>query len=217
MQKLRTRPTSQVGNAARDVARVVTACSIIVFYARAGADLTDGRQHSQPSDVEKTVRAFAITLLVALLLPSAAFAAPGTNAPPGNSGVDEYLEAIPDTTGSRPAQQIPQHGGSAQTLSRSAAQKLNALGADGHAVAGLVVATAPKQAAEKRSTAVGNGQSKDSSGSDATLPSGGAPAIGKAAADTVDGGGGLGLLLPIAIGAILLAAIAARVFRRARA
>src|SRR4051794_9901156 len=35
MKKLSARPTSHAGNAARELARVVTACSITVFYARA--------------------------------------------------------------------------------------------------------------------------------------------------------------------------------------
>ena len=163
------------------------------------------------------MRAVAITVLVMLSLPSAALAAAPTNAPPGNSGVDEYLEAIPNPTGSQPAQHLSQQGTSAPTLPHSVAQKLNALGPDGRAVAGLVAATAPKQASEQRSAPTSKGQPKGGSVPQETLPSGGAPAIGKAAADTVNGGGGLGLLLPIAIGAILLAGIAARVFRRSRA
>jgi hypothetical protein len=163
------------------------------------------------------VRAFAITLLLMLLLPSAALAAPHTNAPPGNSGVDEYLEAIPNPTGSQPARHLSQQGGSASTLPHAVAQKLNALGADGRAVAGLVAATAPKQTSEQPSASTSTGQPTGSAAPQTAPPSGGAPAIGKAAADTVDGGGGLGLLLPIAIGAILLGAIAARLFRRSGA
>jgi hypothetical protein len=159
------------------------------------------------------VRALAIALLAALALPSAALAAGGTNAPPGNSGVDEYLEAIPDATGNRPAQHITRSGSTTHALPQAVAQKLDALGADGRAVAGFVAATAPKRV----SSSAPSEPSATSGGTQDALPSGGAPAIGRAAADTVDGGGGLGLLLPIALGGILVAAVAARLVRRGRA
>lgn len=165
------------------------------------------------------MRALAIALLAALVLPSAAFAGPSTNAPPGNSGVEQYFEVIPDATGNRPAQGVTRSGSdsSGGPLPQSVAKKLNALGADGRAVAGLVATTAPKRAGVLgRENSTGT-TTTSNSGDGGAIPSGGAPAVGKAAVDTVNGsGGGLGLVLPIAIGAILLAGVAARLFRRSR-
>ncbi|MDX6678103.1 MAG: hypothetical protein QOE31_2155, partial [Solirubrobacteraceae bacterium] len=50
----------------------------------------------------------ALVALLLIALPSAAFAqSPQTNAPPGNSAIDEYLETVPGATGN----QRPRSGG----------------------------------------------------------------------------------------------------------
>jgi hypothetical protein len=66
-----------------------------------------------------------------VLAPSAG--AREVNAPPGNSGVDEYLETVPGGGGSQPTNRDP---GRSQ-LSPAARKKLDARGADGRAAAEL--------------------------------------------------------------------------------
>ena len=76
---------------------------------------------------------------LALALPSAA-GAQETNAPPGNSGIDEYLETVPSASGDRPAG----GGGAGRTgqdtrrLPAVVAGALRGRGADGRAVEDLV-------------------------------------------------------------------------------
>jgi len=142
----------------------------------------------------------ALTALVALtLLVAPCTATAQTNAPPGNSAIDEYLETVPGATGNR----TPGKPGTGETaLTPAERARLERLGPDGKALADAVDATStvgPK--ADKSSPApASEGRSPLSSVLDA--------AAGR------DGGGGMGALLPAILLATLLGVIALAVMRR---
>ena len=96
-------------------------------------------------------RTAAIT--VALALCAAAPAAAETIAPPGNSGVDQYLEVVPSAKG-------PSAPGTQQrALSSTVQRKLQSQGAEGRRLAQIVRTTAPAQTATtKRSKPDQHGQ-----------------------------------------------------------
>jgi hypothetical protein len=146
-------------------------------------------------------RAITALVVLALALPALAHAqAPQTNAPPGNSAVDEYLETVPGATGnSRPR---PPRSGAPGVLSAAQRARLDRLGPDGKTLADAVEATAtkPSQAAPKADVLASNGRSP-----------------GRELLDAVggdDGGGGMGLVLPAILIAALLAAITLVLLRR---
>jgi hypothetical protein len=146
----------------------------------------------------------ALSALVALLLlalPATAMAqqAP-TNAPPGNSAIDEYLETVPSATGDqRPGQ--PGAAGSGGVLPPAERARLEKLGPDGKALADAVDATAPPAAKP--------GQKLDIDGAKGRSPI-------SAVLDAAVGsdGGGMGIFLPIILLASLLGVIALVVLRR---
>jgi hypothetical protein len=142
----------------------------------------------------------ALVATALLALPSAAGAAAQTNAPPGNSAIDEYLETVPGATGN----QRPRTPGSSSGTSLTAAQRarLQRLGPDGKALAAAVDATAPAAAKPRTNTPApaAEGRSPLSEVLDA--------AVGR------DGGGGMGALLPAILLATLLGVIALVVLRR---
>jgi hypothetical protein len=74
-----------------------------------------------------------------LAIPAAA-AAQETNAPPGNSAIDEYLETVPSASGNRPAtgEGGSHEAGNPSELPAVVAGALRDRGADGRAVADLV-------------------------------------------------------------------------------
>jgi hypothetical protein len=147
-------------------------------------------------------RAMMALVVLALALPALAHAqAPQTNAPPGNSAVDEYLETVPGASGNaRP--RPPRSGAAAGVLTRAERARLQRLGPDGKTLADAVDATAPatKKHASEPQLGEGAGRSParellDAVGGD-------------------DGGGGMGLLLPAILLAALLAAITVVLLRR---
>lgn len=151
-----------------------------------------------------------LSALVALVLVLAVFALPAgaaapaaqTNAPPGNSAIDEYLETVPGATGDqRPGTPGPAGSGSGGGLTPAQRAKLERLGPDGKALANAVDATAPPSAT-KTSQQIDseNGRSPISAVLDAATGS--------------DGGGGMGVVLPIILLASLLGVIALVVLRR---
>ena len=98
-------------------------------------------------------RATIALVLLALAWPAMAHAqAPQTNAPPGNSAVDEYLETVPGATGNqRP--RTPTQGGASEACSRAAERaRLERLGPDGKTLADAVDATARRQAGGRHDT-----------------------------------------------------------------
>ena len=163
----------------------------------------------------------SITLLLCALLliaPSVAWAQE-TNAPPGNSGVDEYLESVPSATGDRPT------GGSVngkpRPLTPREREAVKDAGADAQALERAVSATKPD--ARTRSPA----NDGDDGGDGGTAAQGGEAADGDRAkgrspvsavirATTGADGDGLGLLLPaILLGALLgaLGVVGVRIVR----
>jgi hypothetical protein len=147
-----------------------------------------------------------VPALVALLLlatPAAAMAAPPkTNAPPGNSAIDQYLETVPGASGNHPAAGAG-GGGGAGVLTAAQRARLDKLGPDGKALSAIVESTSPAKARATAGTArppAADGRSPLSE------------VLG--AATGSDGGGGMGPLLPAILIASLLGAVALVVMRR---
>jgi hypothetical protein len=167
------------------------------------------------------IRRLLVLLLVASILPAAVAEAsqgPRTNAPPGNSAIDEYLETVPGETGDH---HHDHSDGKQGHLTHDQRRRLERLGADGRELAGLVEATPVTGG----SAATGGGvkaRGEQASGSTAsrhsrTASTGGSRSPVHAAlvaAVVTDGGGGLGLLLPIVLGASALGIIGSGVLRR---
>lgn len=151
------------------------------------------------------MRLLLLALVVVVLLsgPAAALAQTAqTNAPPGNSAIDEYLETVPGATGN----ERPSTGAGSTTSVLTAAQRarLDRLGPDGRTLAAAVDATAPPRAALHPSTAeppAVTGRSPLAEVLDAATGSGG-------------DGGGMGAVLPAILLASLLGVIALVVLRR---
>jgi len=141
----------------------------------------------------------ALVALVLLLLPAAAPAqGPATNAPPGNSAIEQYLETVPGAAGSR-RPRPPAAGAGALTAAERL--RLERLGADGRTLADAVDATAPATP-RKRATPMPSVE--------------GRPPLGEVV-DAVtgrDGDGGMGALLPAILIASLLGIVTLAVLRR---
>ena len=148
--------------------------------------------------------ALVALVLVLLLAPGGATAqAPQTNAPPGNSAIDEYLETVPGATGNQGPRQPGSGGGS--VLSPAERARLEKLGPDGKALADAVDATAPAPAkAKSGGTTIDTGKVEGRSPIAAVLDA----AVGS------DGGSGMGFMLPAILLATLLGVIALVVLRR---
>jgi hypothetical protein len=142
-------------------------------------------------------RSLAAALVTALALPGLATAE--SNAPPGNSGVDQYFESVPGATGN----QRPGAGGKA--LPKSTQRALKRQGADGKALAQAIAVTQRPAASRDRSAQEGSDDHVLSPPS--RIGAVAKPLIG----DT--GGVGTGLLLP---GLMVLSALGAVGFMLAR-
>jgi hypothetical protein len=151
------------------------------------------------------------------LFPAAASAT--VLAPPGNSAVQQYVENVPSAAGTVPAK--AQHGKS--RVSPRAAHSLAAQGKDGKAVAALAAATAPPSGPS------GPGSGRQHAGDSGTQRAAGPivqalPAASVSAASestphavlrAVSGtGGGIGALLPVLLGASVVAALLTGLRRR---
>jgi hypothetical protein len=153
-------------------------------------------------------RAAAIT--AALVLCAAAPAAADTIAPPGNSGVDQYMEVVPSAKG-------PSAPGTQQrALSSTVKRKLQSHGAEGRQLAQIVKTTAPAQpATTKRSQpkrgATGPAVTHQAASRPAPVPRGASPlaSVAKAIGDG-SGSGGMGPVLPLllVVSTTVLAALA---------
>jgi hypothetical protein len=153
-------------------------------------------------------RATAIT--AALALCAAAPAAAETIAPPGNSGVDQYLEVVPSAKG--PA--AP--GTQGHALSSAVQRKLQSQGAEGRRLAQIVNTTAPARPATTkppRATRKAGAPAVKHAAADrpAPLPRGDSPlaSVAKAIGDG-SGSGGMGAALPLLliVSTTVLAAVA---------
>jgi hypothetical protein len=147
----------------------------------------------------------ALVALTLLALPAAATAQSAkTNAPAGNSAIDEYLETVPGATGNHK----PSSGGGASSGALTPAQRsqLERLGPDGKALAGVVDQTAPAPA----TATLQKGTAKPSA---AQSRSPLREVLG-AATGRDGGGGGMGALLPAILLVSLLGAITLVLLRR---
>src|SRR3954467_11941203 len=86
--------------------------------------------------------------------PAALAQGPKTNAPPGNSAIDEYLEAVPSADGNTPTSTIVR--AKQRALAGPTGRALRASGSGGGRWAQIVAATAPKKALDA-ATATGRG------------------------------------------------------------
>jgi hypothetical protein len=147
-----------------------------------------------------------LVALALIALPTGAVAQ--TNAPPGNSAIDEYLETVPGATGNqRPRAPGTGGGTSKPTLTPAQRARLERLGPDGKALADAVDATAPAPAPA--------GAKVTGSAPQPPTAQGRAPLselLDVATGD--DGGGGMGIVLPAILVATLLGVIALVVARR---
>ena len=145
---------------------------------------------------------FALVTLALIATPATALAQqPQTNAPPGNSAIDEYLETVPGASGN----QRPRSPGAGPSGGLTAAQRadLQRLGSDGRALADAVDATSPAREVPRKSTPAppdARSRSPLSEVFDATT--------GR------DGGAGMGALLPAILLAALLGIVALVAVRR---
>lgn len=160
-----------------------------------------------------------VALLLAIASGTAAAQGPGRLAPPGNSAVDEYTEVVPTDAGGRPASGLVA-AKPGKPLSGRTARALRAQGADGRAVAALVVATGPERARTTPGAGAGHhgvpALRPGAPGGSAKDP--GRGPLSSIVATLTDGSGGssggLGLLFPLLLAAALVAVLAMRFARR---
>jgi len=176
----------------------------------------------------------ALALAVLLVAPAWAQARVHTIAPPGNSGVGQYLETVPTAGGGQPTNTVHPHtggvvsgrsgggptggntgAGASVTVAPSTRRALAAQGPTGAAAAALAQATAPSGAQSSpdasRAAQASPPPSSATSSRDGLSP---AASVFKAFTGSTSKGG-LGPLLPIVlIGSVLAGAVLALVRRR---
>ena len=158
-------------------------------------------------------------VLAALVVAAPAAAQDEVIAPPGNSGVEEYLEVVPGAGGDKPASGDKSGNASAPTpaeaLGADNAKALEGMGADGKAAAAAAAAGSPtdrKTAREREKrkvlgdSATGESIATQTSGDRVTSV---ARALG-------GDGGGMGVLFPILLGLTLSLALALGIGRMLR-
>lgn len=143
--------------------------------------------------------------------------------PSENSGIDQYTENVPAADGDKPSDESlgggPSDGGSGDRegpLPPAVADELQAAGPAGQAAAALAEATAPRTRTESES-----GRRADAESGSGATGLGSAASGGGGVGSTLDriaGGssesGGMGIALPIILGASLVAAALYGVSRR---
>ena len=158
-----------------------------------------------------TARAALLACLLALLVAPPASAQSDQIAPPGNAGVDEYLETIPDPRGNRPSGAARRGGGRRGAVVDSRTRsRLRAMGEDGEAAAALADSTAP--AANRPPVPRGGVPAADlSRAGEGTGPLGSVTsrALGSDAS-------GMGALLPALLAVTFAGAMAVLLLRRRR-
>jgi hypothetical protein len=146
-----------------------------------------------------------LTCLIALGITTVAQAR--DKAPPGLSGVDEYVESIPAADGND--RSGPPSGGRTSALPAAVRRRLAEQGPNGRAVAALADATGP---ARSRGHAGAGGQA--SNGSSGPPSQTGNPSFLTALSRALGGSGGMGVALPILLGLTLLTGVAIFFARR---
>lgn len=150
-----------------------------------------------------------LAIFCALLLLPAAARAQETNAPPGNSGLEQYLETVPGPTGDK----VPARTRKRSALSTSERDALAAEGADGRALAKAVERTASARAARRVKPVATKG------GRNAAAKPEPGPADAESKASVRDTlvatqDGRMGAALPVIAGSTLLAVLVAMILRR---
>lgn len=140
----------------------------------------------------------AIIVLTAALGGAVPAGAQELNAPSGNSGVDEYLETIPQAGGNRPANRDLGNA----PLSAALRQRLEREGADGLAAADLAERSGPLDASDGQAGA---------------SPDGDGGLLGPIARAAGGSGDGMGVWLAILLGMTVAAALGTVLMRRRRA
>lgn len=165
-----------------------------------------------------TRRALApIAIVLALGAPPAA--AQQSNAPPGNSGIDQYLETVPDSTGSRPTRRgdgaDPAVG--APVLTNAQRRSLSAHGEDGRAALALAERYGVQRRERRDNRRPVDGGAGVAGGTSAETSSGRSAidSLVRAVVPSSDSGG-LGPLLPTILVATTTLAVCAAVTRRRR-
>jgi hypothetical protein len=188
-------------------------------------------QERRPPSVLKSVKKLVTTLAIGslLVLPATALAGNGGHhsVPPGNSGLDQYTENIPGAGGNHPTGGGGSHhpggggGGSGSSVSPGVTHTLDSQGPAGQGAANLAAATAPdvggNAPAGHGGKSGGSANAKGGSGTTASgAASGGNAASGgsgsgvDAIAAELTGSGvdnGMGIFLPIILGAALIGAL----------
>ena len=151
-----------------------------------------------------------ISVLALLMLPAAANAA-HVIAPPGNSGIDEYVPSLPAASGNHP---LGHSGKGGSSLTPQTRRQLSSLGATGRATERLAQATGTGRHHAKRKAKSKSGSTGTGTGA-AAEPAG--KSRGKATVDAATKGfkvGGLGTGLPIILGLTGLGAVLVGLRRR---
>jgi hypothetical protein len=166
----------------------------------------------------KTRLAFTACLVV-LVFPAGAVAA--SCAPPGNSGVQQYLETVPGAGCNKPTSGSSGHHGGGGSLAPSTRRRLAGQGATGQAVERLVATTAPGATGSATGPTGGRRRTTGSPGPSKSAPpaaDAGSGAVGGALHPILTGAssGGLGVLLPVFLAGALAVITAAALLRRRR-
>jgi hypothetical protein len=175
------------------------------------------------------VTAVVLALALPLAVASGAVARrqPVTLAPPGNSGVSQYLEVVPTDGGSKPTSTSGAAGGALNPRQR---RGLDALGTAGRTLAAVVGETAPPPQggdvhhrrvragiyAQTRAGAGSSGGGGRGSEHGASSPSSGTPPAASPVGSVFSaalGRGGLGYLLPAITAAVALVLVVQGVMR----
>ena len=164
------------------------------------------------------VRSLSLILALAAIHPALAGAQERGLAPPGNSAIFEYTEAVPTGEGDRLTTSIAASRG--RPLPGRIARPLRAAGPEGRRLEAIAAATAPAaalRAAQARPVDAGSPAARaPAAGGPASTPGSDdshAP-LGSIAdavlADSAPGAGGLGAVLPVLLAAVLIGVLLAR-------
>lgn len=152
--------------------------------------------------------ALCATAVALVALPAPAALAQREIAPPGNAGVDEYLETVPNGRGnSRVDPNARPSGGAVSAATR---RRLEALGKDGRAAAALADAGSDGAAGGPET----GGVTGRAPGVDLDRAGDGRGGLATVVAESVGGGEGMGAALPTLMLLTLLAAGAYAIRRR---
>jgi hypothetical protein len=152
--------------------------------------------------------------MIVLCVLCALLAVPATASAQGNAAQDEYTENVPGAGGDRPSNEPGSGSPGGGSLPPGTTEQLQALGADGAAAAALAESTGSDRRGDGRD---GPGSGPGSGAAAAADGSSGGGGVGEVVEDFVTGSeddDGIGITLPLILGASLLAAIGFLLARR---